>query len=296
LSSPEASHVLDDSPLYRVAATMVQELAANERVYLLADQSGLPQITSIWPYVRRERWVSVLGMAHGQPDGGTPLLIELAGLVSLRVPRGLLDQFYRHGRFANCLSLLCSELPLVELARALKQRTEAELPDRLPVVLRYFDTRTLPLLQKLLHPDQYASFMSCVRSWLYVDRCGQVQTMASASEDCSSTAFVPPLLFDTRQERMLIDDGTVDAVIDQLIEQHHPVMLSATPPEQFDVVCGPAQAAAAFGISEVHDVMLFCCTALEHGAGFEQSNPWAQRLAQYQRGSMTLQEALTHAA
>lgn len=296
MPSPETADALAAGPLYRAALAMVQGLSGNERVYLLADQSGLPQITSIWPQARRKRWLSVLGMTHEQPDGGTPLLIELAGVDSPRVPRALLDLFYRHGRFANCLSLLCSDLPLAGLAQALKERTEAELPDRLEVVLRHFDTRTLPLLPQLLHPDQYAGFMSCVRSWHYVDRYGEVRALASAIEAYSSAAFVPPLVLDALQERMLIDDGTIDAVIDQLIEQQHPAMLSASPPQQFDVVCGPAQAAASLGVSDVLDVTLFCCAAIEHGAGFEKSSPWAQRLAQYQRGSMTLQEALTHVA
>ena len=158
------------------------------------------------------------------------------------------------------------------------------------VLLRWFDTRTLPSLPRLLEPVRYAAFMACVRSWHFVDRYGEVR--AAPPAETAAGEFSAPMAFDAVQERLLIEDGNTDAVIDQLIEQRHPALFGMTPPQQFDLVAPLVESAAALAITEIHDLLRYCCTALTRGAGFEQRAPWAERLVLHRRGAMGLQDAL----
>ena len=281
-----------DHLLHESAATLAGALSGTQRLYLLADASGLPRISSLWPRIGALRWASVLGTEQAQPDGASPLLVDVSEANTSPEQRRMLHALYDRGRYANCFSLLCSDLTLSDLVQALRQRTQAELPDRMSVLLRYFDTRTLPLLPRLLTVAQYASFMTCVRAWHFIDRHGQVQTLQAPLAVTALAEFSAPMVFDVAQQRLLIDDGNTDAVIDQLIEQRHPALFNSTPPQQFELVSPLVQAAAALGITDFHDVLRYCCTALSQGEGFEQRAPWAERLALHRRGAMTLQDAL----
>jgi hypothetical protein len=91
---------------------------------------------------------------------------------------------------------------------------------------------------------------------------------------------------------MLIDDGLVDGVIDQLLDQRHPALRELSPPQQFDTVSPLVEAAGQFGIDDVLDALLFCCAALEHGQGFQTREPWASLLASYRLRQIGLQAAL----
>lgn len=286
--------MVSDTPLFESALSLAASAdAAAQGLFLLADQSALPRIVSLWPRVSKLRWASLLPSGVAQPDGATPLLIDVSDINTTDVPRRALNELYAHGRWANCLSLLVSAQSFDRLTGALSERTRAELPDHLNVRLRYFDTRTMPLLLRLLRPAQYAAFMGCVESWHFIDRRGLLHTMPAPESRNASSAPFAPLVFDAAQERMLIDDGTTDAVIDQLLEQHHPAFCDATPPQQYEMISVLVNAARKLKIDEVRDVLLYCCAALEHGSHFEQRPPWSERLAQHRRGSMTLEEALT---
>jgi hypothetical protein len=260
-------------------------------VYLLLDQSALPNIRSFWSSIRDLNWAPLLGNRDQQPDGGAPLLLDVSDLSTSKPVRDVVRRLYREGKSANCLSVLRSPLECHALAQALHDRTQLELPDSLHVVLRYFDTRTLALLPKLFNTTQYASFMSCTVAWHYLDRYGNMQVLPTANIDLAlPDPFV--IVLDQAQERLLIDDGLIDGVIDQLLEQRHPELRELSPAEQYEKVAPLVAAAGRFGIDDVLDAMLFCCAALEHGQDFELQQPWVSRLASYRLGKVDLQTAL----
>ena len=287
--------MVSDTPLLKQVRSLVSLANAEKWVYVLADQSALPRIKSIWPWVSRLRWASLLPSGVTQPDGATPLLMDVSNVASSDATARALDELYAHGRWANCLSLLVSTQPVDRLTVSLSERTRAELPDHMTVLLRYFDTRTMPLLIRLLKPVQYAAFMDCAESWYFVDRLGSLQKMPVAESRQQSFVRYPPLVFDTAQERMLIDDGTTDAVIDQLLEQRHPAIAGTTPPQQYEMIFPLVNAASALKIDDMRDVFLYCCAALARGSHFERLSPWSERLAWHRQGKMTLEEALTDA-
>ena len=281
-------------PFLEFAATIA--VPVGERLYLLLDQSGVPGIAMLWPEIKGLPRACILGLEHAQPDGASPLVVDVSDKDSSRTVARTLERIYAQARFANALSFICSRLPLDEVTNALCERTKVELPDQMSVLLRFFDTRTLPLLPRLLTTAQYAAFVSAFSSWHYVDRYGQLIPMQGSVSQGEAAIFKAPLILNVEQERLLIDDGTADAVIDQLIDQRHPVFAGTSPPQQYDMIAPLVEAARKVGISDLHEVLLFCCAGLTQGRDFEQRPPWAERLAQHRRGAISLQEALTDAA
>lgn len=277
-----------------ITATLaLNQLAAEARSdgvygYWLLDQSSLPQGAWLKRLVGQGRWVDVLsGPSETTFNGATPVLVTARGACA--TPH-FVEALHRTARFANSVSLIDSELELDELQVVLCQNARVELPEAFEAVLRYFDSRTLPLLPQLFYPRQYAAFMRSISRWTYLDRWGQPQLMPSAERSFQELSVGSVrLVLDEKQEAQLIDDGLTDAVIDLLLTQHHPALSELAPPEQFDVVAPLVQTAKDAGFAEPPQAFAFVATALEHGVGFDQREPWSSRLTQYRAQQCSLE-------
>lgn len=272
-----------------IAELQHQAASEGEGVFLVADQSGFPRMSEAQPLLKPMPWCNLLSVSHDpQLDGASPLLIRLPAEASAT---RLLHWLYTQGRYANSLSVLTSPLGFGVLHTQLRQRTELELPDNMRMVFRYFDSRALPLLPRLLTPEQYAAFCACVSAWHYLDRAGAVRQLP-AVEVATPPDFTPPIKLDVQQQRLLIDDGLTDAVIDQLLDQRAPAFRGLTPPQQYECVAPLVEAASAWGIGDVIPALHFVNTALELGRDFHAHEPWASRLQAFRAGKITLEKAL----
>jgi Domain of unknown function (DUF4123) len=272
----------------------LRQLAAENRpdevhAYWLLDQSSLPQGKWLKRLVGQAAWVDVLsGESENVFNGATPILLSASGACA--TPR-FVDALYEAARFANSVSLIDSTLNLIELQVMLRDKARIELPDAFEALLRYFDTRTLPLLPRLLHAWQYDSFMRAITRWAYIDRWGQPQLMPAAQfapKDQASQQL--RLVLDEKQEAELIDDGLTDAVIDMLLTQQHPSLKELSPPEQFDAVEPLIQNSRAQEMTEPLEAFAFVNCALEHSADFNQREPWLSRMKQYHAKQCSLEE------
>jgi Domain of unknown function (DUF4123) len=182
------------NPLEVIALQWLEGQAADvsEQIFLLFDQSAMPNVRSMWPAISGFEWMPVLGSADRQPDGGSPVLMDISQLSTSKPMRDVLRRMHREARLANCLSILKSPLDCRTLAQILHARTQLNLPDHLRVVLRFFDTRTLPLLPRLFGAAQYADFMSCVTAWHYLGRDGQARGLPAASVKPSVAGSTTP--------------------------------------------------------------------------------------------------------
>lgn len=265
----------------------------NAFAYLLLDQSALPNFASFWSAIIANPWAPVLGNRAQQPDGGAPLLIDISAIGASIPLQRLILSLGDQAKYANCLSLLQSDSSCAHLAESLRLRAAAELTDRLAVVFRFFDTRTMPLLPRLLTPEQYAAFLACARTWHYVGRDGDVQPLPPAAEHAGAV-YESPLVFTAEQERMLIEDGVPDAVIDCLLDQRHPALQGLNPWQQYDRVSGLIDTACRCGLTDVLDSLQYCYAAFEHGDDFAAMAPWADRWADVRSGRISLELALQH--
>ncbi|MBC7993447.1 MAG: DUF4123 domain-containing protein [Rhizobacter sp.] len=275
----------------RIAELQQQAASKGEGVFLIADQSGFPRMREAQPLLKPMAWCNLLNTSRDSHlDGASPLLIQLpADAASTR----LIKWLYKQGRYANSLSVLTSPMELGVLHTQLRQRTELELPDNMLMLFRYFDTRALPLLPRLLTAEHYAAFFACVSAWHYLDRAGSVLQLPAAKTS-TPPKFTPPIKLDVQQQRLLIDDGLTDAVIDQLLEQRAPGLRGLNPPQQYECVAPLVEAASAWGIGDVIPTLHFVNTALEVGRDFHEHEPWASRLLAFKAGKITLEEALQH--
>ena len=76
---------------------------------------------------------------------------------------------------STSLTLLHSSLAFEALAQRLKYRLDVLLPDGLPAMLRYFDTRILESLIQVLEPDQRNHFLGIAYCWQWLDRGGDMR-------------------------------------------------------------------------------------------------------------------------
>ena len=257
-------------------------------LYWLLDQSALPQHGWLASQIGKARWIDLLGgESEGRFNGASPIIVSLAGQ-SERANLQLAEQLYRAGRFANAIGLISSPLAHAELQATLCKRARIDLPGKFEAVLRYFDTRTLPLLPRLLSPSQYASFIGNIPRWTYIDRWGVIQTLPPAAV---SDAPAPTRLeLDDAQEAMLIDDGLTDAVIDLLLTQQHRAVQELSPPAQFDLIDPWVDGARTAGLCEPFEALGFVDKALFEGTAFSQSESWRGRLNDYLQKRCSIEE------
>jgi hypothetical protein len=264
-------------------------------MYWLLDQSALPQQGWLRRNIGAASWVDLLsGESETALNEASPVIVRaVRGTGHANTTSQFADQLYRTGRFANAISLVESALPIHELQTTLRDRAHVELPGQFDAVLRYFDTRTLPLLPRLLTPLQYAQFTDQISRWFYLDRQGAVQCLPPAAPLLAAQSHASiRLVLDEDQEAMLIDDGLTDAVIDLMLTQRHTALLERSPPEQFDVIDPLVSAARAAGLHEPFEALGFAAKALEEGADFSQREPWQGRLEQYRQKKCTIEQAL----
>lgn len=228
-------------------------------------------------------------------ESASPVLLALplaaAGPAVVRKSRETLSMW----RYANCLVYLESpHLPHV-LARMLRNRTEAVLPQNLHVLLRYFDPRVLFTLTTVLDRARMSAFFGIASRWAFPDRSGGLQTMETQTSQLGDT-LETPVCFDTAQEAELIDAGEADAMIDLLLNQSNAALLTMLPPQQHERVHALLAQAQSLRINELSDQVAFCSLGLELGPNFFDASPWSESLAALKAGQLKFSQLLDRVA
>ncbi|WP_172425486.1 DUF3304 domain-containing protein [Candidatus Dactylopiibacterium carminicum] len=154
--------------------------SADTSLYLLADTSAIPA-SELSRIAGTAPALDILTRA-------TPIWRECAAPILLQLPRfsgctaNTWQAFAARWQYANALVLIEGALSHATLCHALHARTEAMLPDAIAVLLRYFDTRVLPVLLTTLETSRRAAFLSIASTWLYADRYGIAVTLQGPAE------------------------------------------------------------------------------------------------------------------
>jgi hypothetical protein len=270
----------------------LQERAVEKKlqVSLIVDQSAFPRMAEAQRLLSGLDVRNVLkDMASADLDGASPLLLSWPQLAS--PPVALVRWLYTQGRCANAVSVLLSSLPPPQLHTELSQRTHVMLPGNLLMVLRYFDTRMLPLLPRMLAPEQYGAFTGCAAEWHYLGRDGALMQLPPPAV-AHAGLYTSPLNLTDAQERLLLDDGLADSVIDQLLDADSPSLRGLDPAQQYERISPLVADAGRWGLSDTMEVLAYVDTALHEGGDFAQREPWSHRLAEFRRGEISLATAL----
>lgn len=228
--------------------------------------------------------VSYLSLFDGTPEES---LLEIAPLL---IPLATLDADLRRRVFtwveklayaAACLTWLETDASPQDLARHLRQFHTVGLSDNQSMLMRWYDTRILPVWFACLSSDQAAAFMAHVAHCAYVDRFGEVSTLPL---DAAPVDFPPapacgePLVTLTdAQYGMLVDATELDVLIKHL-RQVIPDELKRVPARTLtEFVARHQQAALAAGFDDIDRQAQVVLLALYTG-GLGTASPEFQAL------------------
>lgn len=260
-----------------------------QTIILIVDQAALANDRAFQQFIRNKTAVNLLHETAAALDGASPLVIDITGLAGNDDGAFTFGVLLEAARWACGVSVVVTHLPFHEAVRELRMRADVMLPDDLEVVLRYFDTRILPVLLDVLEPGQRAAFTGMASAWLYLDRDGNWCTVAMVLQQPQEELTLP-LHLSSLQQDALIDAGECDAVLNQMRRMHSDELLQWTPPEQYRQVLPLIGVAYELGIEATATVALFCRLALLHVGQVESDRAWQDGLCEVRDGKKTFTE------
>ena len=179
---------------------------------------------------------------------------------------------------------------MCELARRLSLRLDAALPDKIEIVLRFFDGRILESLLSTLYASQKAAFLNVAHQWWYVNRAGQIISV-DAKFSAIETSDVP-LILDAAQEDLLLDACEPDQIGASLLTcvPHEYQKLSPCLRHQF--ILNNVTRARVFGLDSTYELSLYCSLALLYGIDFPEQPAWKDALTMVRTGKTDLTDVV----
>ncbi|MEX3952512.1 DUF4123 domain-containing protein [Paraburkholderia sp. EG287B] len=121
-------------------------------------------------------------------------------------------------RLAECclgdfrsVSFLFSSLEFEPLADALRERLDVVFEDHSEWHLKYFDTRSLDVLDRALSDEQRTPFFAMTREWWFLDRNLQLRRVEGSSGEVDR--YRAPLSLSEQQAKAFIDASLPDSVL-----------------------------------------------------------------------------------
>ncbi|NSX15928.1 DUF4123 domain-containing protein [Cupriavidus taiwanensis] len=142
-----------------------------------------------------------------------PLLVEIPS-EDLSASSRIRAEITRIATSRPCVSLLKSKLDIDALACHLRQFHTVDLPEGRKMILRWYDTRILPVWWTLLEKAQQKEFCRGVMRWGYYDRFGDEINIELP--DCDDSTISCPLSLSASQYDGLLGAAEPDVLISHL--------------------------------------------------------------------------------
>ncbi|QRN55030.1 DUF4123 domain-containing protein [Dyella caseinilytica] len=127
------------------------------------------------------------------------------------------DEIIRIGQKKPCLSKLAASAPLMTMAEHLRQFHLVHMPNGRTMLMRWYDTRILPVWLDILSPDQRAFFTQHIVQWSSIDRFGvEQQHSITLSGGVTPQTITAPLQLDVAQAQTLLAANEPDTLIFEL--------------------------------------------------------------------------------
>jgi hypothetical protein len=171
-----------------------------------------------------DRWgVRYLSLFEGTPEESlpeiAPLLVPLQNVAPSR-RKELLAWAQEFAFSAPAISWITSEHEPQRLADHLRRFHVVGLTEGQSMLLRWYDTRILPILLGCLTPAQHAAFAAGMLKWDAVDRTGAIVTLvdtATPTAQPDAPRFgARQITLDNRQYALLVDASALDGLLRQL--------------------------------------------------------------------------------
>ncbi|MBH2015561.1 MAG: DUF4123 domain-containing protein [Burkholderiales bacterium] len=273
--------------------TRIDARPVGHAVFALIDMAGLfhlDQASSVCAQIRKAGAVSVL--QDERPDAllATPWLLPLR---DEGMPR-LLAQTCEWALRGPAVSWIVSPLTVGVLADRLRRRTEAELPDNHPILLRHFDPRVLPELVQVLNEPQRKAFLAMGHEWLRLDRSHVLRGIALGHAG-EPDAFEAPLLLDDRQFATLLAASEVDQVMPELARAAPTEFMRLSVTQRVSLVRDCLDLAALWHLDGLADKVMVGVLSLKLGAGFHLRSDWAPWVDEMSHQRMSLLQVIERA-
>lgn len=281
----------DTASLWRAWCALPPPAPGQQR-YLLVNQAAWSAQRALLRDLGRLPRQPLLGQgADACEDGATPFVVPIEHPPGPDARSMPLHALCSSGAWACALHLIDSPLTLPALAHALGQRCQARLSDGQEMVLRYFDTRVLAALRQVWPLAHMQALVACTGAWRYANRQAQWEAIELPHWPQADT-FQAPWQLQAEQEDALMQASEPDAVIDVLMRQSQPQLLTLPPAQRYETVRELLHRARAWRLEGPTEQAAYCAMGLAQGRDFDQQEPWPTLLQQVREGRMSWSQAL----
>lgn len=159
------------------------------------------------------------------------------------------------------ISFIASELDLDALAQTFKAFLEIDTADGQSFLLRFADTRVLPVLDSVLRDECGDLWRKGVAHWWLPGRDGNLETMPVhhwSGDHRAENSFV----LSQKAFNRVVSDGDADAILDVISDQNPEVLSQAKPSANYCAIRRLVPTMAELGVESFSDAVVFCTTAL----------------------------------
>lgn len=280
---------------HRMLTTWFESIGSGSAAYALIDMAAMPSeqgINQALSQARAAGGVAILQDARPQAARATPWLLPLGAPNEQGTER--LTRTLNWAQHGPCVTWLASHLPVHDLAARLRQRTQAQLPQNHPVLLRCYDPRVLPELHRALRPAQAESYWALGHTWAYLDRTQQVQTIALEKAP-DIDLFEPPLQLDQSQFEVLLAASEVDSVMPELAREAPDAFLALPADQRTAFTRRCLKLADDWGVQAFAQRVMVGVLALKLGEDFHRQAAWAPWINQLKQGKIDLIQTIEKA-
>lgn len=167
------------------------------------------------------------------------------------------------------VSVIASSLSIDDITNRFKPFLEISAEDEQSFVLRFADTRILPVLDGILCNEQLPEWRQGISHWWCPDRHGNLVSLPKYATQNSSKALTTAHLKLTQSRfNQLIEAGDADAILDAIFDQNPAFLVEKKPSHFYTMIQQLQIPIRTFEINNFTDIVLFCTTALATNAQF----------------------------
>ncbi|MDZ5456594.1 DUF4123 domain-containing protein [Azohydromonas lata] len=256
-------------------------------LYALVDHAGAPGLLKRLHDYPTTPWVNLFTGSREE------LAIEAAPLLLTLQPP--LKSWWLPWLHTACLestslTLLYSSINPQILVNGLKKRLDVMLPDDVPALLRYFDTRILESLLKVLKSEQRKSFLGIALRWMWLDRGGNLRTddTVPTPED----SWVSPSFLSEQQQNTMIEAADADVLMQQMQTHGWDLCATYSRAQLHELAYSALANAKEFGIEGMPSQTLFALACLQLGLNFTKEAKWAALLHKVRNKEIIFEDAI----
>lgn len=231
------------------------------------DYSGSADVPYITAGLNCYAFNSYEGLENAAP-WLMPFDLDLTGQVQLK-------KILRHCRGRPMLSFIASREPIAAIVEEWSGLHWVNTLDDQKMLMRFADTRILPILCQTLSPDQLAAFTRHIEVWSYINREGQLKDAPLPPPGICAARYIH---LSQDQLNLLMQLSEPDAVID-LIAEGMPEIIPRNfkKAEFYELVATACKLGQRYGVTEFPDTVSLSVSACLSN-GMSSSDPALLRI------------------